>query len=182
MRARNRHGRPQYARLIAIPRLFPAFFCPEPMPFRFCLFALLLVPLAASAQTPEAEVRAVIDQLFDGMRAGDSTAVRATFHPDAAVYTTFTDEAGAPQLRQGSVDRFVTAVGTPHDDVWDEHIWDVEIHVDDNLASAWMAYAFYLGENFSHCGVNSFQFVRTDEGWKTIFLVDTRRREGCDVE
>ena len=152
------------------------------MPIRFCLLALLLVPLAASAQTPEEEVRAVIDQLFDGMRAGDSTAVRATFHPEAALYTTFTDPQGNRQLRQGSVDDFATAVGTPHDEVWDEHIWDVEIRVDDNLASAWMQYGFYLGENFSHCGVNSFQLFRTDEGWKTIYLVDTRRRQGCDVE
>ena len=153
------------------------------MPVRSLALAAFLLFFAAPAraQTPEAEVRAVIDRLFDGMRAGDSTAVRSVFHEDVAMATTFTDETGAPQLRPGSADRFVQAVGTPHDAVWDEKIWDVQIHVHDNLASAWMHYAFYLGDQFSHCGVNSIQLARTDEGWKTIYLVDTRRREGCDV-
>jgi hypothetical protein len=47
---------------------------------RVLAMALLLLlvshALPANAQTPEDEVRAVIDHLFDGMRAGDSTAVR----------------------------------------------------------------------------------------------------------
>ena len=72
-------------------------------------------------------------------------------------------------------------MGTPHDEVWDERIWDVVIHIDDNLASAWMNYAFILGDTLSHCGVNSMQFVRTAEGWKAVYLVDTRRRTGCEV-
>ena len=84
-------------------------------------------------------------------------------------------------MRDGSADQFVTAVGTTHDQVWDERIWDVTIHVRDNLASAWMNYAFFQGDEFSHCGVNSFQFFRSPEGWKVIYLVDTRQRQGCEL-
>lgn len=137
---------------------------------------------SAFAQTPEEEVRAVIDRLFDGMRAGDSTMVRSVFHPTMAMGTTFTHrDTGAPTFQEGSADRFAEAVGTPHDEVWDERIWDVQIHVRDNLASAWMDYAFYAGDTFSHCGVNSFQLFRSAEGWKIIYLVDTRQRQGCEV-
>ena len=142
------------------------------------LFVGRVVP--AAAQTPEEEVRATIDHLFDGMRAGDSTAVRATFHKDATLASTFSRE-GTPILHAGSVDDFVNAVGTPHEQVWDEKIWDVKIHVRDNLAVAWMDYGFFLGDQFSHCGVNSFQLVRTEDGWKTIHLIDTRQQEGCEV-
>lgn len=149
--------------------------------YRTLLVTFLLLPVTiAAAQTPEAEVRAVIDQLFDGMRTGDSTAVRAVFHEHAVLATTFTTPEGVPVYRTNEADRFVEAVGSPHDEVWDEKIWDVVIQVDDNLASAWMNYAFYAGDNFSHCGVNSFQMVRTPDGWKTVYLVDTRRRDGCD--
>ena len=146
--------------------------------FLMLLFAGYAAP--ASAQTPEEEVRATIDNLFDGMRAGDSTAVRATFHKNATLASSFTRE-GAPMLQAGSVDAFVNAVGGPHDLVWNEKIWDVTIHVRDNLAMAWMDYAFFLGDQLSHCGVNSFQLVRTEEGWKTVHLIDTRQQEGCEV-
>lgn len=145
--------------------------------------ALLMVGYATptSAQTSEDEVRATIDRLFDGMRAGDSTAVRATFHDNATLASSFTRQ-GTPVLHNGSVDAFVNAVGTkPPEQVWDEKIWDVQIHVRDNLAVAWMDYAFFLGDQLSHCGVNSFQLVRTEEGWKTVHLIDTRQQEGCEV-
>ena len=87
---------------------------------------------------------------------------------------------GTPELQAGSIDEFVRAVGTPHAEVWDERIDDVEIEVDDPLATAWMDYRFHLGETFSHCGVNAFQFLRTADGWQVIQITDTRRRECPD--
>lgn len=149
----------------------------------FCAALLVFAATSeAQAQTPEDDVRAVINTLFDGMRAGDSTMVRSVFHGDTPLYSAFVNQEGEPVLRQGSLDRFLTGVGTPHDEVWDEHIDNVVIHVDGRLASAWMDYAFFLGENFSHCGVNSMQFFHGEDGWKIIYLVDTRQREGCNPE
>ena len=136
----------------------------------------LLLSTAAMAQSPEDEVQAVIERMFDGMRAGDSTMVRSVFHPEARLMTTFTRD-GKPMVHGGNIDGFVEAVGQPHDQVWDERISDVEIRIDDNLATAWMKYAFYLGDTFSHCGVNAFQLARTEEGWKVIQIADTRRKE-----
>src|SRR5690606_10426144 len=104
----------------------------------------------------------------------------ATIHPDARFMTTFVRD-GKPVLQTGSVDQFVTAVGTPHDQVWNERIWDVEIEVDDRLAQARMDYAFYLGEELSHCGVNAFQLFDDGTSWKIIQVTDTRRQEGCEM-
>lgn len=145
------------------------------------LVTLLLASTAvAHAQTPEAAVRAVIDQLFDGMRAGDSTLVRTALHSDARFRTI--DETGdAPALREGSAERFVTAVGTPHEQVWDERIWDVVVHIDGAMATAWVPYAFFLGDTFSHCGVNTFVLGDLGDGWRVLSITDTRRREGCDL-
>lgn len=86
-----------------------------------------------------------------------------------------------PVLHLVSVDQFLEAVGTPHDEVWDERIWDVSIDVDDRLAAAWMKYAFIIGEQFSHCGVNAFQFFHGEDGWKIIQITDTRRMDACDL-
>jgi hypothetical protein len=82
--------------------------------------------------------------------------------------------------RATPVDEFVTAVGQPHEKVWDERIWDVEIQIDGPLASAWVPYVFYHGETLSHCGVNAMQFVRQADGWQLLQITDTRRQE-CTV-
>jgi hypothetical protein len=43
----------------------------------------------------------------------------------------------------------------------------------------WTRYAFYAGEQFSHCGVDAIQLGWTVDGWRIVALADTRRREGC---
>ncbi len=144
------------------------------------LLILLAFPSSALAQSAEQEVMATVQRLFDGMRAGDSTVVRSVFHPSARLVSVGMRE-GAPVLREDAIDAFVAAVGTPHDEVWDERIWNTQVRVDGNLATAWMDYAFYLGERLSHCGVNAFQLFRGPEGWRIIQIADTRRREGCQT-
>lgn len=127
------------------------------------------------AITPEDSVRATIRALFDGMRAGDSTAVRRVFHPDARLMT-----ATAEGVQATDIGRFVEAVGSPRDDVWDERTYDVQVRMDGPLAAAWVPYAFYRGDAFSHCGVNTVQFARSDGQWRILHLVDTRRSD-CDL-
>lgn len=144
--------------------------------------AVAVQPRAAAAQTDQAAaVRATVVELFDAMRAGDSTRVRSLMHPEARFMSAVVRQ-GMPGLAMGDVDRFVQAVGTPRDEVWDERIANVVVQVDRPLASAWMDYAFYLGDRFSHCGVNAFQFLQTDAGWKIVQVTDTRRQEGCAPE
>ena len=149
------------------------------------LAALLLLAPNAAAQEhntsdPEKAVTASIQRLFDGMRAGDSTAVRAVFHPEARLLSVADpDSSGTSAVQQGTVDNFVEAVGRPHDAVWDERIGDVDVRIDGGLATAWMPYAFYLGEEFSHCGVNAVHLAQTSEGWKILHLTDTRRTTDC---
>ena len=140
--------------------------------------------LPATAQptppSPEADaVRATLDALFDGMRAGDSAAVRAVFHPEARLYTAL-GASDSASVNATPIDAFADAVGQPRERPWDERIWDVEVRTDGPLAQAWVPYAFYVGEEFSHCGVNAVQFVQTADGWRIVQLTDTRRSE-CDV-
>jgi hypothetical protein len=47
------------------------------------------------------------------------------------------------------------------------------------MASVWAPYKFYLGDKFSHCGVDVFQLMKTGDGWKIIYIVDTRRKGDC---
>jgi len=142
-----------------------------------------VVALAAAASlqaqdAERAEVMVVINRMFDGMRKGDSAMVRSTFHPSLTVASASVRN-GTPVLAAGSADEFLNAVGTPHEQVWDERIWDPVVQVDGTLATAWTPYAFHLGDRLSHCGVNAFQLFKGSDGWKIIRITDTRRREGC---
>ncbi len=141
-------------------------------------FLLFGVSFEATAQTVEKDIHDVIVRLFDGMRAGDSELVRSVFHDGALIGRAIT-RSDTTQLRTGPVDSFVESVGMPRDQTWDERIWDVEISVDGALAAAWMEYAFYVGDELHHCGVNSMQLFRSGDGWKIIHLLDTDRGRDC---
>ena len=73
---------------------------------------------------------------------------------------------------------FVQFVGTPTKDKFREAIEFEAIQAEQSLASVWTPYKFYLNGKLSHCGTNSFQLVKTSEGWKIQYIIDTRRR-GC---
>ncbi|MBX2840799.1 MAG: hypothetical protein KTR26_03455 [Flammeovirgaceae bacterium] len=71
-------------------------------------------------------------------------------------------------------------MGTPHDKIFDEKILSYDIKIDGHFATAWTEYKFYLGQEFSHCGVNAFHLFKSEEGWKITQITDTRRKEDCD--
>jgi len=124
-------------------------------------------PRADDATSAEEAVRVTIAALFDGMRAGDSTAVRAVFHEEARLHTAL-GPGDTTVVRPTPIDAFVEAVGQPRERVWDERTWDVEVRVDGPLASAWVPYVFYHGDERSHCGVNAVQLVRQSDGWRIL--------------
>ena len=142
------------------------------------LILTLLFPFFAFSQKEaKKEVRQVIDQLFEGMRKGDSSMVRKTFLPNATLNTSFVNLKGEAKLHQDSITSFLNAIGTPHTEIWDERILSCEIMVDDNLATVWTKYAFYANNVYSHEGVNAFQLVKLNGVWKILIITDTRRKK-----
>ena len=154
------------------------------------LAVLLACAAPAAAQTgssppdPGDGVRAAVAELFDGMRAADTTQIRAVLHPALRLMTVVDDGAGV-RVAETGLDPFLAAVaGAPV--VLDERVGEVEVRTDGDLATAWMPYRFYAGEQFSHCGTNAMQLVRDGDdlaggaGWRIVHVVDTRRTEGCE--
>lgn len=128
-------------------------------------------------------VQLVIDKLFDGMREGDSAKVASVFGEEVKMYTSFIDKDGTKKIRKGNLKPFLKAIGTPHDEIWDEKIWDTKITIEGGIAQVWTDYAFYVGTEFSHCGVDAFHLIKNPENqWKIVHLMDTRRKEDCQVK
>jgi hypothetical protein len=132
---------------------------------------------AQKASTETQDVQQTVTAFFEGMRRGDSTAVRRTLAP-GAVFHGIGGKPGQPvALQTESVSGFLKALGTPHAEMRDERVQFERVLVDANLASVWTPYEFYLGSKFSHCGYNSFQLVKLADGWKIAHIIDTRRKE-----
>lgn len=145
----------------------------------FTLILGLMLSGSAYAQSEEAQVEAVIRSLFDGMRAKNPDQVAAAFSADAIMQTIVSKPEGV-SVGGNSVADFVKRIGsTPAETHLDERITDYQIKVDGPMATAWTPYQFFVNGNFSHCGVNSFQLVKFAEGWKIVYIIDTRRKENC---
>lgn len=164
---------------------------------------------AQTTNDDELAVKATINNLFDGMRTSDSTLIRKAFATKSIMQTIATGRDGKASVRSESVDAFIKGVTAPHPEQYDERIVFTKVLIDANLASVWTDYKFYVGDNhqeppaskndkaaidssitnkkqneiqwkFSHCGVNSFQLFKTEEGWKIIYIIDTRRKDKCN--
>lgn len=146
---------------------------------RLLLALLLLLPLAANDQSDEDAVRAHVVQLFDAMRASDADGVRAHFHETSSLYSVSRNPAGDIVVTKADLDRFAESIGGEHP-LLDERLGPIEVRLDGDLATAYMPYAFYIDDRFSHCGVNAFHIARTEAGWRTIHITDTRRAGDCD--
>ncbi len=125
----------------------------------------------------EAAVVAAVEQLFEAMRVGDSEMARAVLHPEARFGRAGEDgiSYSSPLAPNGFADR----IGQPREEVWDEPIWDWTVQIHGRLAQMWTRYAFYLGDEFSHCGWEGFQLYKGEAGWQITQLTDTMQREDC---
>ena len=135
---------------------------------------LAVVPTEAMAQTPEQDVLAVVNRFFDGMRAKDTTMISATLFDDVKLVTTFNNREGKPVARAEAMSGFMNAISKAPGKL-DERLSHPEVRVEDNLATVWTRYELYIDDKYSHCGVDAFQLVRTEAGWKIATIADTRK-------
>lgn len=148
------------------------------------ILKLLLLPVimahfsfAVAAGTPEekAEVRAILDQVFDAMRAGDDETLKSLLLPDTSLDRISPDKP----VTRGDASGWIDWVGTLSPGQADEQIFDVEIHVEGPLAVAWAPFTIAIDGELRSCGVNQFTLVKHSEGWKVAYLIDTHTPEKC---
>lgn len=149
-------------------------------PLLFALFCLIF-PIISNAQSNEEEaVKQAVNHLFTGMKNADSTLAGSAFSANS-IMQTIVNKDGKTTVRTERVANFLKFIGSPHKEKFDERIVFTKILIDGPLASVWTDYKFYVDEKFSHCGVNSFQLVKGDKGWQIVYIIDTRRKDGCNL-
>ena len=144
------------------------------------LTAAIFISTNTKAQSAEDSVKAVVNQLFAAMKGANAVMLKETFADSAVLQTIRRKQDGTFFVQDERVSDFVAQIGKAKKDSLDERITFETVKIDGPLAIAWTPYKFYYAGNFSHCGVNSFQLVRINGRWKIQFLIDTRRRQGCE--
>lgn len=136
--------------------------------------------IGIAQSSPEDSVKATVNKLFDGMKASDLGVIKEVFADSAILQTIGRNKEGQTIIRTDAVSAFADQISKLPKGAADERISFETVRIDGPLAIVWTPYKFYYNGNFSHCGVNSFQLVRIDGKWKIQYLIDTRRRQGCE--
>ena len=147
---------------------------------KLSLLFILISVLPTFAQTDEEQIKTSINQVFDGMRKNDTILVREVLHPSCFLKSIAKTKTGEVKLQEDPISGWLKQIGTKREGVvLDERLTSYDIKIDGEMAMAWTPYEFYINDKFNHCGVNMFTMMKTDEGWKIIGILDTRRKESC---
>ncbi len=150
------------------------------MKYYVVFFLSFFLSLTVTAQTAEDSVKAVVNDLFTAMKNADAALLKSVFADSAILQTITRNKEGKTEVKTDEVSGFIDFVSKQAKDAADERISFDVIRIDGPLAIVWTPYKFYFNGKFSHCGVNSFQLVRFNGNWKIQYLIDTRRRAGCE--
>jgi hypothetical protein len=147
-------------------------------------FMIFLTFVAASglakAQTATDSVKAAVNLMFSAMKAADTVMLKNAFHETAVLQTLARKKDGNVFINNETVSGFAKQVSQFAKDAIDERIEFETVRIDGPIASVWAPYKLYLNGQFIHCGVNSMQLVRLNGVWKVQYILDTRRKTGCE--
>lgn len=139
----------------------------------FALFSFACLSLAAA----DPEEKAVVDtvqKMFDGMTAHNAEAIKSVMTPDARAVGIRDGKMGTPRSR----DELAQGIAGGQTPIL-ERMWNPQVLVRGKIANVWTEYDFHNNGKFSHCGIDTFLLLKTDEGWKIFSLTYTMETQGC---
>ncbi len=141
---------------------------------------LVITSQIYAQQSEEDAVKSKIIAFFEAFHKQDTVALKSMASDKVTLQSIHTNKEGETVLNESEYEDFIKSIASiPKDNKFEEKLLDFSIQVDGKMANAWTPYEFWYQGNFSHCGVNSFQMIKEDGEWKILYLVDTRRRQGC---
>ena len=147
------------------------------------LFIFMLIAVSTTATFPQAAaedkkaVLGVVNELFAQMRAANAAGILATGTPENQLVGIRKTKEGKTRVDIIGADAF-SKFFTKKDAV-EELMYEQNVAVDGDWAMVWGRYVFFVGDKVSHCGINQFNLVRTDAGWKIANGASTMNASDC---
>ena len=150
----NRFSSNRAARLIAFPLLLLA------------LLSQAAVSQVAARPDPDEQeaVLAVVHAFFDTMAAKDVEGATRTVIPEGRFHSV-REIDGMQVIRTFTNQEFLDGLPKAQQRVR-ERMWNPEVRVRGDIATVWTPYDFWIDSEFSHCGIDSFNLVKSGGGWK----------------
>lgn len=145
---------------------------------------IMCVVYSAQAQEPEThqELQETIETFFEGFHERDSLVMKSVTSEDVVMQTIGKDDTGEAVVHQEDFNKFLRSiVEIPLETSFREELHSFEFRIDEDMANVWTPYSLFMNETFSHCGVNSFQLMKKEGEWEIFYIVDSRRKEGCEI-
>jgi hypothetical protein len=136
------------------------------------LFAAAAVPSRAQSTPDRDAVLLVMQAFFDTMTAKDIAGAREILVPQGRFHAM---RAGS-EPRSLSNEEYLAQLQASKQTMR-ERIWNPEVRVRGLIATVWAPYDFWIDGKFSHCGIDAFDFIKTDKGWKIaggVYTLETR--------
>lgn len=137
-----------------------------------CIFALL--PLAAQT-SDEKDVLAAVQKTFDGMAANDAAKILASMTADARLYGVRPNGA----LYAMPADQWANRIASIKSALVERFTKAPTVSIHGTIANVWGEYEFLRDGKFTHCGVDSFNLLKTADGWRVAAILDTEETTGC---
>ena len=115
-----------------------------------------------------ADVVGTLQLLFDALETGNAELLRSAVEP-SVVMRYARVQGGEATDGTTTVEELAESIESSEERLI-ERMWDPVVLVNGPLATVWTPYDFYVGDTFSHCGIDTATLLRTDDGWKITGL------------
>jgi hypothetical protein len=140
------------------------------------LIACLLVLFPIAAQTSdEKDVLATVQKTFDGMAANDAAKILSSMTADARLYGVRTNGAAYAM----AADQWANRIASAQSKFIERFTKTPTVQIHGAIAHVWGEYEFLRDGKFAHCGVDSFNLLKTADGWRVTAILDTEETTGC---
>lgn len=129
-----------------------------------CL-SLLTAPAFGQKDSDSKAALAVVNQLFAEMAAANPAGILAVHTPTSDLVALFKQKDGKSRVQSINGEAF-SKMFADKTKVMKEEMYGPKVEVSGDWAMVWGRYVFYAGDKLSHCGINQFNLVRTEAGWK----------------
>jgi len=148
--------------------------------FTFLAFLAVLISVPAFAQKSDDKslVLGVVQTLFDEMAAANAPGILATGTADNQLVAIQKGRDGKNRISAINGEQFTKFFTKPG--AIKEVMYDPKVVVDGDWAMVWGRYVFFAEGKLSHCGINQFNLVRTDAGWKIANGASTIDPNACN--
>ncbi len=148
----------------------------------FLCYTLLPASLFAQTETTDAErsaVLATIDAFFVALASSNRIGLENTTFPGSMFVASTVDASGLITNSTRTRRDFIASLSDGRASRL-ERYWNPIVNVRDGVAHFWAPYDFHVDGDFTHCGIDSFQLIRSEGRWKIGSSAYTVQRQNCE--